>query len=700
MKLAWMGMLYLSWTVVAAAQESEPRAVTQAPVIDGRLNEDVWNQALVITDFHQRFPREGGSPTERTEVRMVYTPDALYIGFRAHDTQPARIEATVMRRDDTAVVNNDQFAIAIDSQNDGRSGFWFSTNPLGVRVDAQFFDEGDLWEANWNGIWECRTSIDSEGWTAEIEIPFSTLRFPAASEIVMGINLFRRIIRTNEALFSPMIPLSYSNGSPNVSIARKYRFHGIRAGKHVHLKPYLLSGLQSMPDSSTDSQAKAGLDLQYPITSGFTSYFSLNTDFAEAEADELQVNLTRYPLFYPEKRDFFLENAGDFSFGVPQDTEIFFSRRIGLSDAGEPVPVLFGARAAGRMKAFDLGLINVQTREDGLSPAADFSAARFRASIAPRSYVGGIYTGRYENAEMQSSFGGDFLWYFGQNINMNGFASGISRSGAPRTPAAYYLNFGRGGEATAFHVSYLDVSKQFDPAVGFVRRTDIRNWSGSFALPLYWNSHHIRNVTPGIQAEITHDHGAVLLDSAETATLDVVLQSEDSLSFYVKNSEEFVPEAFPVFQDVLVAPGRYKQTRAGITASTKPGRPFSASITFATGGFYGGSLQEFSSALVYRANRNLQFTQSLSTNFADLKQNSFHALLSRSRIDWTLNTKLAASALLQYDNDLQQTAVNLRVSYLFREGTQLFIVYDHGDDNAPYSNNSQRRLLVKLTYLF
>ena len=679
-----------------SAQGYEPLAVTNPPAVDGRLDEAAWSHAPAVADFLQRLPREGAEPTERTEVRLLYTRDALYIGFRAFDRKPDGIRATVMKRDDSSVVTNDQFAVAIDSHNDGSSGFWFSTNPLGVRVDAQFFDEGDLWESNWNGIWECRTTVDSTGWTAEIEIPFSTLRFRQGEETVMGINLFRRHIRTNESLFAPLIPLSYSNGTPNVSIARKYRFHGIRSGHEVELKPYALTGVENESGAGGGWEGKAGLDLRYPLTSSFTSYFSLNTDFAEAEADELQVNLTRFPLFIPEKRDFFLENAGDFSFGLPQNTELFFSRRIGLSEDDVPVPVLFGARAAGKLSSLDVGLMNVQTRSDAGSPAENFSAARVRAAIAPRSYVGAAYTGRYSGGTMLSSWGADLLWYFSHNISFTGFASAVSGGGGR---SSYYAALQRGGEATSFLFSYLDVGRSFDPAVGFVRRTDVRTWTGSFAYPRYWNAHGIRNISPGIQADLTRDHGGLLLDSTQKAWVDLVLASEDQFTVYWKHNEEFVPEAFPVFRDVDVAPGRYFQDRGGVTLATKEGRPFSVQLAVSTGGFYGGSLREAAPSIVYRLNRNIQLTQVLSANFVDLGEDKFHLLLSRTRIDWSLNTKLSASALVQYDNNLQQTAVNLRLTYLFHEGTQLFVVYDHGDDDAAVPN-SQARLLVKFTYLF
>jgi hypothetical protein len=206
------------------AQNQTPPRITTSPHIDGILDEEVWKRALVVSDFIQRLPREGSIPSERTEMRIMYSDRSLFLGFIAYDSHPEKIVATVFKRDDWDVTQNDQLAFAIDSYNDGRNGYWFSTNPLGARVDAQFANEGDLWEDNWNGIWECKTKINPDGWVAEIEVPFSTLRFKKADVNVMGINLFRRIVRTNEQIFAPLIPLQLSNGTPNVSAARKYQF--------------------------------------------------------------------------------------------------------------------------------------------------------------------------------------------------------------------------------------------------------------------------------------------------------------------------------------------------------------------------------------------------------------------------------------------------------------------------------------------
>jgi len=508
--------------------------------IDGVLDEEVWKQALVIADFVQRLPKEGTEPTKRTEMRMLYTRTNLYLGFRAYDSRPEKIVATVMKRDDFDLVQNDQLAFAIDSYDDGRNGYWFSTNPLGARVDAQFGNEGDLWESNWNGIWNCKTRMDTQGWTAEIEIPFSTLRFRKAEENIMGINLFPRIIRTNEQIFAPLIPLQLSNGTPNVSAARKYRFEGIQGAEHLFIKPYGLSGFSS-ETGSTAVEKNAGIDARYQVTNSLISNFSLNMDFAEADVDDRQVNLTRFPLFFPEKREFFLESAGNFLFGVPGETEIFFSRRIGLSeDSSETIPILFGARLTGKLRAVDIGILDVQSRSDScrnevfevcsLRPRENFSVLRLKAGMASRSYVGGIITNRLtESASSSQSYGVDMNLYLWNEIFLSGFAAGVhspDRNGDFLDSAAFDLNLSRGGERTSFQIRYTDIAEDFIPAIGFVQRLDTRRFLGSLFIPYYRKQGALLSLTPGYQMIREEDHSGTLTFLINDASLRFLFQAK------------------------------------------------------------------------------------------------------------------------------------------------------------------------------
>ncbi|HSE40125.1 MAG TPA: DUF5916 domain-containing protein [Acidobacteriota bacterium] len=712
MKLASIVLLFTMCQLVLADEMNPPKIITP-PRIDGGLDDAVWRQALVIDDFLQRLPREGEVPTERTEIRLLYTSTALYIGFRAFDSQPEKIVSTVFKRDDFDLVQNDQLAFAIDSYNDGRNGYWFSTNPLGARVDAQFGNEGDLWEQNWNGIWECKTRIDNQGWTAEIEIPFSTLRFRKSDVNVMGINLFRRIIRTNEQIFSPLIPLQLSYGTPNVSAARKYRFEGIQGSEQLFVKPYGLSGFSAETDN-TEMENDGGVDVRYQVTNSLISNFSVNMDFAQADVDDRQVNLTRFRLFFPEKREFFLESANNFLFGIPGETELFFSRRIGLSDdASQTVPILFGGKLTGKIGKVDLGVLDVQTRSEDcsgpgdcvISPAENFSAVRAKRGLGSRSYVGGIFTNRSTDGFQSSqSYGLDMNIHLGNEIFLTGFAAGIGSSNTNALDSsAFDLGVLRAGERTSFKLRYTDIAEDFDPAIGFVQRPDTQRFLANFFQPFYRKEGWLLSITPGYELIREENHEGTLTFLTNEASLKFLFQTEDQFRLFVNRKEEFVPEAFPIFRDVMIPSGSYLENRAGIEMSTKPGRNLSGALTVSEGGFFGGSRFEISPAVVWKMNKHFTIGQTLSSNFVSFEDDDFIVYLTRTRIAYSLNTNFSASAVLQYDNDTQEFGLNLRAGYLFKEGTELFVVYNEIVEQ-PFVDHSlnlrDRSFLIKFTYMF
>ncbi|PWT88882.1 MAG: hypothetical protein C5B54_09880 [Acidobacteria bacterium] len=681
----------------------EPLKTAAPPVIDGVLNDEVWKEAPVISEFYQRLPKEGAPPTERTEVRMAYTSTSLFIAFRAFDSHPASIIATVMQRDDFDVVQNDQFAFAIDSYNDGHSGYWFSTNPLGVRVDAQFDKEGDLWEDNWNGIWECKTQINSDGWTAEIEIPFSTLRFQNAAKNTMGINLYRRIIRTNESLFAPLIPLSYANGTPNVSIAAKYEFTGIHGGEQIYLKPYVLGGMTDSNTLSEDTQKNAGADLRYQILTSLTANVSVRTDFAETDVDERQINLTRFDLFFPEKRDFFLESAANFQFGIPGQTEVFFSRRIGLSeDASEAAPILIGSKLTGKVANTDIGILDVQTQDTATSFAENFAVIRLKQDIGQRSYFGGIFTNRAGGDLFHRSYGADLNLYVYRDIFLNAFASAVD-STQIRTSygsSAFSISLARESERTSFLIAYRDIGKDFDPAIGFVEKADIRRSEGYLFVPFYLTSKTLLSITPKYELQYDEDHLGNLSSNFQQASIKFLFQSNDQVIGYVNRKEEFVPEPFAVFRSEMIPAGMYTSNRAGISIATKNGRWLSAGLEASGGDFYGGSRTEISPSVLWKLNSHITLSSDYLNDWIRLPESKFRIQLIRARARYSLNTHFSISSIAQYDNDSQKIGVNVRAGYLFREGTELFIAYnDIRDESLPFIP-PDRSIAVKFTYLF
>lgn len=698
------------------AQE-RPTRVERGPEIDGSLDDAVWERALVVDDFLQRAPREGGAPTEYTRVLLLYTETALYVGVEARDSRPGEIVATVLKRDDFAATADDQFAIAIDSHDDGRNGFWFSTNPLGARLDAQFFDEGAVWQSEWNGVWASESRRGPEGWTVEMEIPFSTLRFEPAVEVVMGINLFRRIIRTHEALFAPLIPLQYACGSCNVSIARKYAFRGITGGRRgLRIEPYLLVGRREAATEAGDrdrsSVTDAGVDVRYGLTDDLRLDLSVNTDFALAEVDERQIDLSRFDLFFPEKRDFFLEDAGIFSFGAPAETDVFFSRRIGIardeSGAARAVPILAGGKLTGRAGPVEIGLLDVRTESTSTTEWRNYGVGRFKVGVGDRSHVGGIatsVTGPGSGDEIV--IGVDGTVHFGDLAGVRGFAAGLSRDPegeeAREDAGTWALSLFREGERLAFEAGVARVGEEFAPVAGFVTRRGIRKWSGRLAVPRYLDGAGVRRWTPSVDAVVYDDLSGGVQTAAVDATVAVDLVREDRVALRLGRRMETVEREFGLFRDVLVPAGEYDWLEGGIEASTKPGRALSGSVGAVAGGYFGGRRVGIEGSLRWKLGRHLVVSPYHSSSWVELGDESFTARLTRLRANLSVDTHLSMGALIQRENQTGQLASHVRLDYWFGEGEALSVVWNEvgegsGFEGAGAASPGSRVLLLKLTH--
>ena len=371
---------------------------TESPKIDGVLDEAVWASAHLVDQFVQQEPREGQSGTDRTEVRVLYDKGRLFIGVRAYASLP--VTATEMRRDADRLFDEDNFQVIVDTFHDSRNGYMFLTTPLGAKLEQQVFDEGGgrgttaNVNRNWDGIWESAARILPDGWTAEIAIPFSTVRFVPKDEQVWGINFQRHVRRKNETVMWASIPKAYT--LTKVSLAGELQgLSGISRGLDLRLKPFFVGGgrnLKSSPSvSSFDAIHDVGLDARYGVTAGLNMDVTLNTDFAQVEVDEQQVNLTRFGLYYPEKRDFFLENSNFFTMGTgsaftsaPVQTDLFFSRRIGLSDAGTPIPILGGVRLAGKSGKNNIGVLDIQADAAFGKPGDNFFVSRYSRDVFKR----------------------------------------------------------------------------------------------------------------------------------------------------------------------------------------------------------------------------------------------------------------------------------------------------------------------------
>lgn len=682
--------------------------------LDGRLDEPAWSAADSIADFRQREPREGAPATERTIVRVLYAADALYVGVRAYDASPAGVRATQLRRDADLTVD-DNVTLVIDSFDDRRGAFLFRTNPNGARWDAQLvgFEDPD---ENWNGIWDAATARDSAGWTAEFRIPFITLRYhPGAT--VFGFNVQRFIRRKNEET----LWRSWGRTQGPLQLLQEGSLVGLPPLRRAHdleLRPYVL-GRASLADRDVDGlitqpadlAAKAGLDAKLAVTPTLTADLTVNTDFAQVEADEQVINLTRFPLFFPEKREFFLESAGLFQFGTPERAQLFYTRRIGLAD-GVPVPILAGGRAYGKLGPWAVGLLDART---GRGEEANDLVLRVRHDLFARSYIGAMYVQRSgpgvaAGAERAGGVDIDLpLVWGGHNIEPSFWLAGTRIPGISGTPTAWRFGTDYPNDLFDNFVSLYRIAAGFDPTLGFVRRTGIWETTGHIDFTPRPHALGIRQLDlkfPIPSWDIIAGVSGSLLRSRDWQTAEFewrpvggVLENGGEFEVNVQRLLDAPAEGFEIFRDVVVPAGRYWWTRGELQYETSPGRPLGISSLLSFGGFYGGTNTEVELGATLRPGGRLIAGVSADRSAVRLPAGRFNTLQLSTRLEYALNTRTDFLALVQYNNDDRRVDANLRFHWIPTTGDDVYVVWTSGyttDPAAPHRFPASRGFIEPL----
>ena len=498
---------------LASAKIARAGGVEQAPLLDGDvLGDPAWADAVPVSGFRQTRPEDGQPATERTEVRVVFTRDTIYFGVVCYDRDPSAIIMTDSRRDST-LNDSDSFQMVLDTFSDQQNGFVFGTSPAGQEYDGQVINEGGGrfnfrgsggggfsrggaggFNLNWDGAWQVRTAITDVGWTAEFAIPFRTVRYPARADQSWGVNFQRNIRRRNETAYWSPLPRQYN--LYRVSMAGQLAGIEPPVGftRNLQITPYVIGEIVTrdhQPDQDPQALGDGGGDLKYSVTSGLTLDATYNTDFAQVEVDDQQINLDRFNLFFPEKRPFFLENAGVFTVNNEGSsgrnrgqTELFFSRRIGISDSGEQIPILGGARLSGKVTdSFTVGFINMQTEDVAdIAPANNFTVARVRRDLPNRSSVGGIFVNRQSTGtaaptnDYNRTYAVDGRWGIGQNGLVQGFLGRTQTPGYDGRDHALSISGNYSSEAWRLVTGYQENGEDFNPEAGFVRRSGFRKF--------------------------------------------------------------------------------------------------------------------------------------------------------------------------------------------------------------------------------
>lgn len=682
----------------------EARATTGPIRLDGRADEPAWATADSISDFRQREPSVGAPATEPTVVKMLRDGEALYVSVRAYDSSPAAIRAAQLRRD-AELGSDDNVSLIIDSFNDRRGAFLFQTNANGAMRDAQITVSENT-NTNWNGIWEVAASRDSLGWSAEFRIPFGTLRFRPGSSAV-GFNVARFIRRKNEET----LWRSYgrTQGLQNLLYAGQLTgFGGVLRGRDVELRPYVLGRLIERSYDAAGARSgnasmggKVGLDAKIALAPSITGDFTVNTDFAQVEADRQVVNLSRFPLFFPEKRQFFLESSGLFDFGAPGEIQPFYSRRIGLRD-GVPVPILGGARIYGKSGPWAFGALDART---GDGENANDAVVRVKRDLFARSYIGAIVTQRsgpgVAGAERAAGLDASFpLVVRGRNVQPFAWVTGTStpdsRAVSSATPMAWRVGLEYPNDLLRGFLALYSVDSAFSPTLGFVRRTGIWGSTGYIAYRPRPGVLGIRQLDLKLipSWSVLADRKGSLTSAADWQTasfewrfLGGELQSGDRFEVNLQRRMDAPVETFEIFRGVNVAPGRYWWTRGELQYETSAGRPLSFGSRVSWGNFYDGRNTELSLAGTWRGGGHVIMGADITRNDARLSAGRFTALQTSGRVEYSLNTRVTFLSFVQYNNEARRADFNLRFHWIPKIGDDVFVVWNSGyttDPSAPF----------------
>ena len=732
-KINWAGSNPWSWVLgillcaLTGLPEATPlpqsasrdRTVTavriESPIeIDGELDEPEWSLAEPARDFLQFEPTHGEPSTEPTEVRILYDDENLYLGVYCFDSggKEALVVNDINR--DFFQFDTDSFGFVLDTFDDNRNGFLFNTNPQGAKFDSQVGDNGSIFNREWDAIWHVKSKITEAGWQVEIAIPFKSLRFGNKEVDRWGINFQRRIRRKNEDTFWALPPRPFSMA--RVSLAGTLEnIQAASTGPNLYLKPYLSAPIVRVQGDDVDFQPEAGLDLKYGLTSQLTLDVSVNTDFAQVEADNQQINLTRFSLFFPEKREFFLENAPIFQFGrqggrfrrvagsfeqVAADAIPFFSRRIGISES-RLVPVLGGARVTGRAGPYTLGMFSMQTDDFEENPSTNFSVVRIRRDVLGRSDVGGIFINKYADGDRYNrTYGVDGNFNFFGGLDLTSYLLKTETPDVQDKDVAGSVFVAWTDPRFQAEAQHTVLGENFNPEVGFAPRVGIEKSVGRFAWTprpgesIPW----IRGFTPLVQLDyLTDDDRALVTRTLETK-LWVEFQNGSRFSATRKFRFERLTEPFFIRPDQAIAVGDYPFSEYFLTFSSDRSRMLSGEVRLTTGDFFDGERDLYRFQIVFRKNYRFEAQVTWNHNDVRLPSGDFSTDLVITRLQYSFSTNLFLNGLIQYNSDLEEVGSNIRFNFIHRPLSDFFLIYN--EKRSTTGEVSERALIAKLTYSF
>ena len=713
--------------------------VQEAPVLDGDvIGDPAWQGAEPASTFWQEQPDEGAPSSERTEVRIVFTASTLYVGVICYDKAPDGIIVSDARRD-SPLDNTDSFQIVFDTYRDRLSGFVFGTNPAGIEYDGQVTNEGQGggglggglrqqtgagsgFNLNWDGAWQVRSRITEIGWSAEFAIPFRTLRFPSAQTQTWGVNFQRNIRRRNERAYWAPIPRQYN--LYRLSLAGAVTGIQTPGVRNLKVTPFALGNVLESGPRPVDAEfdGDAGVDVKYSVTPSLALDGTINTDFAQVEIDDQQINLDRFDLFFPEKRPFFLENAGFFTVGNPGEVDLFFSRRIGIGPTGEAIPINGGGRLSGKAGKFNIGLLNMQTDDAALLnvpvdepenrlPGSNFTVVRISRDLPNRSSFGGLFTNRIgvgrfaEDRDYNRTYALDGKVGIHQHTVFSSFVAKTETPGVETGDHAFNVRSRTNVPRFDLEFGYQEVGTRFNPEVGFLTRRGYRKPDARlmtrFRPADFLNLQELR---PHTSVRAFYGIDDDLLESMQWH-IDNHWQFKNSYEVHtgVNVTEEGLRRPFEIYPGIFVPPGSYPHAEAQLVFMTNQGAPVSLNVETRIGGFFGGDRVALSPTLRLRSGETLTAEVAYQRNDVDLPWGQFTTNLLRTRLSYSFNTRTFLQGLVQYNDRADLWSMNLRFGWLQDANTGLFVVYT--DTRGLYDlferpERTDRSFVIKFSRMF
>lgn len=688
--------------------------------VDGAFDEDDWQKARPINKFVQVQPDEGDPSTQLSEVRILYDDKNIYFGYTCRDSEMDKLILNEMRRDSHGLYSNDHGFLLLDTYNDRRNAVFFRFNAIGGVEDAAVSNCGDTRNDSWDIVWECQGKVNKDHWTVEISIPFSQLRFSKSESMTWGINVGRQIAREDEITIWSPVPKSYG---PMAKYRTAYfgslkGLEGISPSRNLEFLPYLLGGVSRIEEEEdkNDLTYDAGLDVKYGITSNLTADVTFNTDFAQVEADEERVNLSRFSLFFPEKRPFFMEGASLFEFGIPRPgfrspppLLLFYSRRIGLAE-DRAIPILVGGKLTGKTASkfgcYGIGLLNVTTRsykdeeadEPIDEPTTNYSVLRLKRDVFSGSSIGVMAINKQNSDKYNRSGGLDFAFRPVDSVDIRGLWAQTYDKGTSGSNNAFYLggnwrndNFQAGG-------SYTDIGEFFNPEVGFIRREDIRQIRADAGYEYWLEKFGIQSMEVDTDFDVVYSRDSDLETREVSLGGDLDFEMGGGLGINARHTEDILEEDFEIREDVFIPAGEYSFAEIGARFSTDGNKKLSGRFGGDIGDFYSGNKRGFNVSINFKPNARLSLDSMFNFNQIELPEESFDASIFGSRASYSFSTKLFAKLFAQWNSEADIFSANILVNYIYLPGSDFYLVVNQAYETEDGISHAETTVIAKLTY--